>query len=195
MKSRSVPVDSIHLDPANARRHPERNVAAIKASLARFGQVTPLVVDLDNVVRKGNGTLLAARELGWAKVDVVDAPKGAVEATAYSVADNRSSDLGENDDAALAAILRALQAEGIPLEDVGYADAEFDALIASLQKPGEEDWADTFEKEGDASAVDDQKQVTFVMGTEDHDALMGHLKTFDKNKNVAIVKWLSSSGR
>ena len=33
-----VPIDSIHPDPANVRRHSERNLSAIKASLARFSQ-------------------------------------------------------------------------------------------------------------------------------------------------------------
>ena len=39
-----VPLDALHLDPANARAHDERNLAAIEASLARFGQAEPLVV-------------------------------------------------------------------------------------------------------------------------------------------------------
>ena len=37
----TVPIDSIHVDPANVRRHPERNLATIRASLARFGQQKP----------------------------------------------------------------------------------------------------------------------------------------------------------
>ena len=60
-----VPLDSVHLDAANARRHDERNVDAIKGSLARFGQQKPLVVDQANVIRAGNGTYEAAKALGW----------------------------------------------------------------------------------------------------------------------------------
>jgi len=37
----------------------------IKASLRRFGQQKPIVVDATNVVRAGNGTLAAAKALGW----------------------------------------------------------------------------------------------------------------------------------
>ena len=59
-----VPLDSVHPDPANARRHDERNVDAIKGSLARFGQQKPLVVDQANVIRAGNGTYGAAKALG-----------------------------------------------------------------------------------------------------------------------------------
>jgi len=39
-----VPLDSLSLDPANARAHGERNLETIVASLQRFGQAEPLVV-------------------------------------------------------------------------------------------------------------------------------------------------------
>ena len=63
MKTERVPIDSVQFDPANVRRHGEKNLATIKASLARFGQQKPLVVDADGVVRAGNGTLVAAKAL------------------------------------------------------------------------------------------------------------------------------------
>jgi hypothetical protein len=46
MNVETVPIDSIHADPANVRRHPDRNLDAIRASLARFGQQKPLVGEL-----------------------------------------------------------------------------------------------------------------------------------------------------
>ena len=33
-----VSIDALHIDPANARAHGERNLEAIVASLQRFGQ-------------------------------------------------------------------------------------------------------------------------------------------------------------
>ena len=50
MKSESIRIDHLNLDPANTRAHPPRNIEAIKASLARFGQQKPVVIDPDNVV-------------------------------------------------------------------------------------------------------------------------------------------------
>jgi hypothetical protein len=41
---RRVPLDSLHLDPANAREHGPENMEAIFGSLKRFGQAEPLVV-------------------------------------------------------------------------------------------------------------------------------------------------------
>ena len=54
-------VDSLSADPANVRTHDKRNIDAIKASLRRFGQQKPIVVDGDGVVVAGNGTLAAAQ--------------------------------------------------------------------------------------------------------------------------------------
>ena len=59
-----VPIDSLTPDPANVRRHPDNNLEAIKASLKRFGQQKPIVVDSADVIRAGNGTWAAAKALG-----------------------------------------------------------------------------------------------------------------------------------
>jgi ParB-like chromosome segregation protein Spo0J len=132
MKTETVPIDSIHADPANVRRHPERNLGAIKASLTRFGQVKPIVVDAKGIVRAGNGTLEAARSLGWDKITVVKTDLKGTEATAYAIADNRTAELAEWDDQGLAETLRALQSEDFDLAAVGYDAAEVDALVAGL---------------------------------------------------------------
>jgi ParB-like chromosome segregation protein Spo0J len=130
----TLPVGELHLDPANARRHPERNLDAIKASLARFGQQSPIVVDSNHVVRKGNGTLQAAIELGWETIEAVVTPLEGTEATAYAISDNRTAELAEWDDTALAEILRALQSEDFDLAAVGYRDDEVDALVEGLAR-------------------------------------------------------------
>lgn len=129
LKVVSLPLSRLVVDPANARRHPARNLATIKGSLRRFGQQKPIVIDANDVIRAGNGTYEAARELGWESIACVRTKLQGSEAMAYSVADNRSADLAEWDDPALAAILVALQADDIPLEDVGYDDAELEAIL------------------------------------------------------------------
>ena len=132
MKVSTVGIDKVLLDPANARRHPERNLETIKASLARFGQQVPIVVDKDWVCRKGNGTLLAARASNGTRSRSCRTELAGSEATGFAIADNRSSELAVWDDEALAETLRALRAEGFDLAAVGYLDDEVDALIASL---------------------------------------------------------------
>lgn len=68
-----VPLDSLHLDPANARTHGAENMQAIEASLRRFGQAEPLVVQASTGrVIGGNGRLLAMQKLDWTECEVVE---------------------------------------------------------------------------------------------------------------------------
>ncbi len=61
-----VLIESLHLDPANAREHGPENMDAIVGSLKRFGQAEPLVVqDSTGRVIGGNGRLVAMKQLGW----------------------------------------------------------------------------------------------------------------------------------
>jgi ParB-like chromosome segregation protein Spo0J len=132
MQLEMVSIDSLHLDPANVRKHPERNTAAIKASLTKFGQQKPIVVDAKGIVLAGNGTLAAARELGWPEIGIVRSNLIGSEATAYAIADNRTAELAEWDDVGLAETLRSLQSEDFDLDAVGFTDDEVDSLIDGM---------------------------------------------------------------
>lgn len=124
-----IPVDELHIDPANVRRHPDKNMAAIKASLARFGQQHPIVIDANNVVRAGNGRLEAMRELGWATVNCVRSELAPIDLMAFSLADNHSGELAEWDFEGLGATLRALKSEEFDLSTIGFTDEEVDGLF------------------------------------------------------------------
>ena len=52
------------LDPRNARHHPERNKAAVEASLRELGAGRSIVVDRDGVVIGGNAVYEQALKLG-----------------------------------------------------------------------------------------------------------------------------------
>lgn len=124
-----VEVASLVSDPANVRTHDEKNLEAIKGSLARFGQQKPIVVGADGVVIAGNGTLAAARSLGWSMVDIVRSSLRGSEATAYAIADNRTAELAAWDDEALASQLAALANEDENLLIAsGFSIHELDAL-------------------------------------------------------------------
>jgi DNA modification methylase len=130
LKTRSVRIADLSIDPANARKHSQRNLDAIAASLKRFGQQKPIVVDKANIVRAGNGTLQAAIHLGWDSIDVVTTDLTGAEASAYAIADNRTAELAEWDDPVLKATLEALADEDRALLDAcGYTEEELDALV------------------------------------------------------------------
>jgi ParB-like chromosome segregation protein Spo0J len=70
--------------------------------------------------------------LGWKEIAIVRTPLVGSEATAYAIADNRTAELAEWDDTALAETLRAMQSEDFELAATGFDAAEVDAMIASL---------------------------------------------------------------
>ncbi len=133
-----VAIGTLVLDPANARKHGTKNLEAIKGSLAKFGQQTPIVVGPSNVVVKGNGTLTAARELGWKEIKVVRTSLSGLELTAYGIADNRTSELAEWDGENLSALLRSLEAEEFDLDAIGFDDEDLKKLLAELDSGGGE---------------------------------------------------------
>jgi DNA modification methylase len=109
-------------DPRNARTHDDKNLKAIAGSLEKFGQRKPIVVTTDGVILAGNGTVAAARTLGWSLIDVVVAPEDWDEATAkaFALADNRSAELAEWDTSVLASQLVELDSEGWDVTALGF---------------------------------------------------------------------------
>jgi ParB-like chromosome segregation protein Spo0J len=113
-------------DPNNARRHPEKNLKAIKGSLAKFGQQKPIVIDTKNVVIAGNGTLEAAKELGWTHINVVVTELDELGKMAFALADNKTSELGVWDDDILKYQLDWLDKQDFDIGDIGFGDFSLD---------------------------------------------------------------------
>lgn len=125
MNVRTVSIGKVALDPANVRTHDERNLKAIQDSLRVFGQRKPIVVmkaDDGFVVIAGNGTLEAAREIGWDSIAVTVVPEEwtSDEAAAYAIADNRTAELAAWDQVGLDMQLAELEAAGWEPELLGF---------------------------------------------------------------------------
>lgn len=121
MKIESVQIDTLTLDPENARKHSAKNLDAIAGSLKAFGQRRPLVV-WDGIVIAGNGTLEAAKSLGWNKIEITRVPPDWThdQARAYALADNRTAELAAWDGEILANQLIELDSVGYEISDWGF---------------------------------------------------------------------------
>ena len=130
LQALAVPIESVTLHPNNPR---VGDVEAVAASLKRFGQLRPVVVQAStSYVVAGNHLLRAARSLGWTKLAVVIVDIDDATATAYMLADNRTSDLGGYDERLLAAIL-AEAAAADNLAATGYDADDVAALVAAAE--------------------------------------------------------------
>jgi len=142
--------DLLH-DPANARKHDERNLSAIKGSLVAFGQQKPIVIDEKNVVLAGNGTLEAAKSLGWTEIDcVVTDLKTSTDKKAFALADNRTSELASWDTDILSDALKGLTLDDFDITSIGFDLPGLDTPPEGLTDPDDvpED-VDTRAKPGD----------------------------------------------
>lgn len=141
LKTESVLIDSVTQDPSNAMGHPERNIETIKGSLKRFGQQKPIVVSSDGIIRAGNGTWQAAKALGWGTIEIVRTDLKGVEATAYSIADNRTAELSEWDSETLVGLLEGF--DDNMLEAAGFSNEELQTLISETGVGGEQELEDS----------------------------------------------------
>ncbi len=129
MKTELVDISTLKLDPDNAMTHDKKNLAAIKGSLKRFGQQKPIVVDASGIVRAGNGTLAAAKDLGWTEIAVHYSGLASDEMTAYALADNRTAQLASWDKDVLGKSLKALKDLNFDLDAIGFDDKFFNSVV------------------------------------------------------------------
>ena len=151
LRAHLVPLSSIRTHPDNPKDH---DLGAIAASLARFGQKVPLVVQRSTGwIVAGNGRweaipmvaeLEKLLEVGpgepWTHVAAIFDDLADLEAKAYALADNRTHDLGGYHEDRLAALLTELASSGDEtLVATGYDEDDVENLLASLRPrvPGE----------------------------------------------------------
>ena len=129
MDVKRVKISEIHEDPANSRKHGERNLATITASLTQFGQVEPLVVQKSTGrVVGGNGRLAAMRKMGLQEVDIVEVDLTDVQAASLGIALNRTAELAEWDLEALARTVSGIK-EDVDLASLGWDPNELEQLL------------------------------------------------------------------
>lgn len=127
----TMQITELRVDPKNSRMHPSKNIQAIKASLSRFGQQKPIVVDKHHTVIAGNGVLAAATELGWKELSVVVSKLSAKEIRAFGLADNRTAELAEWDIPNLLNDITLLEDDQELLDATGFSAADINKLKVS----------------------------------------------------------------
>lgn len=125
----AAPIDELHQLDGNPRKG---DVNSVVKSLKRFGQRKPIVAHADTgEIIAGNHTWRAAKKLGWDQIAVVFVKDDPMEAKAFALADNRTSDLGTYDNALLADMIQeVLDADEELLHAASFTEEDLDALLA-----------------------------------------------------------------
>jgi len=150
----TISISKLIYDPENARDHDQKNIDAIRLSLDSFGQRKPVVVTSANVIVAGNGTVTAAEQLGWDKIDVVRIPKdwSTNQIKAFALADNRTAELANWNHEVLTKQLLELQESDFDVELIGFDLTE---------TPSDSEWERAFD--ATASEQRDVQQITFTL--------------------------------
>jgi hypothetical protein len=138
---KTATVADLKIDPENARKHPD--LTALKKSLSEFGAARSIVIDGDDVVRAGSGTVEAAIDAGITKTRIVNAKPDELvvvrradlkgeRAKAYALADNRVGELSLWD---IDEVEKQLaEFETFTAEDVGFTEESLDGLRFEYDK-------------------------------------------------------------
>lgn len=125
------PIASLAAYDKNPRRHPEKQIVKLMASISEFGFALPVLVDAERTIIAGHARIEAARGLGIAEVPVLVAGDWSkAQVRAYRLADNRLAELAIWDDELLAIELSALiEIDEVPIDLLGWETAEIDLIV------------------------------------------------------------------
>ena len=183
------PMSQFKPHPRNFRKH---KLEAISASLRKFGQQSPMVVQKSTgFVCKGNGTFRALTGLGVTEAAFSVEEFDDDTAFEYLLADNRASDLASYEREALAEALQQLM-DGPGLQDTLWTVDDVDNLRAELGtitivepeafKGGYSEHPDDLAKRQALAGTpaDKMREVPIVMGVADHARFMADIAVLKK---------------
>jgi ParB-like chromosome segregation protein Spo0J len=145
MKIETLRIADLTPDPENARQHDEKNLKAIQGSLKEFGQRKPIVITEAGTIVAGNGTVEAAKRLGWLEIQAVRVPGDWTpeQIKAFALADNRTAELASWNSVKLAEQLIELEEANFKIEEFGFAKEEFSESTKPEDFPSFDDTDET----------------------------------------------------
>jgi DNA modification methylase len=152
-----LPIGQLRLNQRNPRHHSKRQIKQLAHSIEVFGFNVPVLIDQLNNVIAGHGRLLTCALTGVDHVPVIRLEHlTPAQAKAFSIADNRLTEISTWDDRLLGEILGELAALELDfsIEATGFSMGEIDLRIESLStRPEEPDPADDLPEPPDHPAV------------------------------------------
>lgn len=131
LTTETVRIDDVRPHPKNVR---QGDIGAICESLQAHGQYRAIVAQRSTgLILAGNHTWKAAKQIGWRDIAVHFIDCDDDQAMRILLADNRANDLASYDDAALAELLKELNATELGLQGTLFDGNDLDELIVKLE--------------------------------------------------------------
>lgn len=137
-------IDELVAYEGNPRKHPEKQLAKLTASILEYGFAMPVLIDFDKEIIAGHARVEAARRAGMREVPVLVADQWSkAQVRAYRLADNRLAELSEwNADLLAIELAAIIEFDETPLEILGWETAEIDLILDTDAKEDAADPAD-----------------------------------------------------
>lgn len=146
----------------NPRKHPEKQLVKLAASIRDFGFAVPVLIDEVGTIIAVEARVDAASRIGMSEVPVIVAQYWSpAQVRAYRLADNRLAELASWDSEALAIELAAIiEFDETPIEILGWETAEIDLAVDDLR-------ADSGAQEQDTADIQVEPQAVPVSRPSD----------------------------
>lgn len=147
MKKDINSIEDLISDPRNARKRTERSSSMLIRSLEEVGAARSIVIDENNQILAGNGTIDAAAAVGIDKIKVIETDGSTIIAvrrsgltkeqkTKLALYDNRTAELAEWDVEVLAELDQELDLSSL------FSDADLNELAIEFQASEQEEAED-----------------------------------------------------
>lgn len=115
---------------ANNPRNNDGAVESVAKSIEKFGFIGAIILNKDKVIINGHTRVKACKKLGMETVPAIIVDHLTKEQEdALRIADNKTGEIAEWNEDLLRAELKALEAAGFGIEDLGFDNSELEALL------------------------------------------------------------------
>ena len=138
------PIEGVRGYANNPRKHPEKQLVQLTASMQEFGFAMPVLIDTDGMIIAGEARVEVARRLGIPEVPVLVADHwSTAQVKAYRLADNRLAEGATWDLDLLRIELESVIEIGeVGIEILGWSTGEIDVLLDGTTVDDDADGAD-----------------------------------------------------
>ena len=123
-------VDTLVVNPRNARRHPREQIHKLAKAINKVGVFVPILIDNDRTILAGHGRLEAARYLEMTEVPTLTV-SGLTDAEkrAFVIADNRMAEMARWDRETLRLEFQELVLLDFDVELTGFDTGQVDIIL------------------------------------------------------------------
>lgn len=176
-----IDINKLSENSRNSKIHPDEQIAKLMKSITEFGFNIPILIDKKNMIIAGHARFLAAKALHIDSIPAIRIENLTEDQIrAYTIADNKLTELAEWDYTKLSDELEYLNSVDIDAMAMGFDYADFEMLNDSFQNNDDILSASPSER----ASSNNKKSIVFSYNIEDYTNMMKKFKTVMNENNI-----------